>query len=137
MNPNARQCDDNIETEEINEAIFNDNAIDDDLEEEAQAEEESKTPEANDRIEFRSQTFALEGYSVRCHAHILSLVVTNSLKMLPEVGAILKKVRKIVGYYNQSTVATGRLRDAQLAQLAQLAQQKQSTTLLLDENKNP
>lgn len=59
-----------------------------------------------------SQVQPIPGYSVRCHAHLLNLVVKKSLKEA-ELQELLFKVRKIVGHFRSSTSMTSKFEDAQ------------------------
>ena len=65
-----------------------------------------------DNVDLDEQVRELSGYSIRCHAHTLNLVVQKCLKE-EELQALLFKVRKIVGHFRSSTSMAAILEDHQ------------------------
>ena len=80
-------------------------------------------------------------YHLGCFAHTLNLVVRHSLNNDPESHAVIKKVKDIVTFFNQSTVATNALREIQGEKFRKLKQDVDtrwnSTYLMLDSYLNP
>jgi hypothetical protein len=79
--------------------------VQDDVKEQGEQDGEDESSDTEDTVMFRKSVGAVEGQSIRCHAHVLNLVVTKSLKHrdLPQIKLMLKKVRKIVGHFNMSS----------------------------------
>lgn len=53
------------------------------------------------------------GYSVNCAAHTLQLSIKDSLRVVEEYSIVSEKVRKIVGHFKHSNVATSALEKKQ------------------------
>src|SRR4051812_15662791 len=74
--------------------------------EEEEEVENASDEEGNEDVKlFRTEVGAIEGESVRCHAHILNLVVSNCLKHpgSVELKKLLKKLRNIVGHFKHAS----------------------------------
>ena len=61
-------------------------------------------------------------YHLGCFAHTLNLVVRHSLNNDEQASSVVKRVKDIVTFFNQSTLATNNMRELQGSKFKKLKQ---------------